>query len=135
MCNLIEHAGMGCIIQGIVDLYKKSKYSQNKIITKTRELRAKGKSDVEIIRELGLKKKVEFKQNWNYLKPLFGFVTSRKASDHKTNTALQYEYETAKKQTNKEKNKIQPLSDFEYNGKNITQLCHPPIYLIPLRTK
>ena len=50
MCNLVEHAGMGCIIQGIVDLYKKSKYGQNEIVAKTRELRSKGKSDWEIKR-------------------------------------------------------------------------------------
>lgn len=112
MCNLIEHVGMGCIIQGIVDLYKKAKYTQNEIIVKTREIRAKGKSDAEIIKELDLEEKVEFKQDWNYLKPLFGFVTSRKASDYKTNIALEYEYEVARKQSGEEKGKIRPLSDF-----------------------
>lgn len=110
MCNLIEHAGMGCIIQGIVDLYKKSKCSQNEIITKTRELRARGKSDAEIIRELALEEKVEFKQDWNYLKPLFGFVTARKAKDEKTNIALQYEYQIAKSLQRKEAD-VMPLSD------------------------
>ncbi len=113
MCNLIEHAGMGCIIQGIVDMYKKSKYRQNEIIAKTREMRAKGKSDAEILRDLGLEEKVEFKQDWNYLRPLFGFITSRKASDYKSNIALEYEYEVERKQTDEEKGKIMPLSDFE----------------------
>ncbi len=61
MCNLIEHAGMSCIIQGIVDLYRKSNYSQNEIIAKTRQKRAKGKSDAEIIKALGLEENVEFK--------------------------------------------------------------------------
>jgi len=44
---------------------------------------------------------------------LFGFVTSRKASDHKTNIALEYEYEIERKQADEEKGKIRPLSDFE----------------------
>ncbi|MDD5162834.1 MAG: HNH endonuclease [Candidatus ainarchaeum sp.] len=98
MCNLIEHAGMGCVLQGIVDLYKKAKYGQNEIVAKTRELRAAGKIDAEIIRELGLEEKVEFKQDWNYLRPLFGFVTSRKATDEKTNIALAYQCRTIKNQ-------------------------------------
>jgi len=113
MCNLIEHVGMGCVIQGVVDLYKKAKYTQNEIVSKTREMRTAGKKDEEIIKKLGLEKKVEFKQDWNYLKPLFGFVTSRKASDYKTNIALEYEYEMAKKQANAAKSKIRQLSDFE----------------------
>ena len=113
MCNLIEHAGMGCVIQGIVDLYKRAKYAQNEIVAKTRGMRAKGKSDAEIIRELGLEEKVEFKQDWNYLRLLFGFVSSRKASDYKTNIALKYEYEAVKKWADEETGKIRPLSDFE----------------------
>lgn len=100
MCNLIEHAGMGCVLQGIVDLYKKSKYTQNEIVAKTRQLRAVGKPDAEIIRELGLEEKMEFKQDWVYLKPLFGFVTSRKATDEKTNIALAYQCQTVKSQLN-----------------------------------
>ncbi len=67
----------------------------------------------EIIKELGLEEKTEFKQNWNYLKPLFGFVSSRKASNYKTNIALEYEYRVAKKQADEEKGKIRPLIDFE----------------------
>ena len=98
MCNLIEHAGMGCVLQGIVDLYKKAKYGQNEIVAKTRELRAAGKADEEIIRELGLEEKAEFNQDWAYLKPLFGFVTSRKASDEKTNIALAYQCQAVKNQ-------------------------------------
>lgn len=100
MCNLIEHAGMGCVLQGIVDLYKKAKYGQNEIVAKTRQLRAAGKPDAEIIRELGLEEKMEFKQDWAYLKPLFGFVTSRKATDEKANLALAYQYQTARSRPN-----------------------------------
>ena len=112
MCNLVEHAGMGCIIQGIVDLYKKSKYSQNEIIAKTMELRAMGKNDGEIIKELCLEEKTEFRQDWDYLKPLYGFVTSRKASDPKTNIALEYEYQTTKSQTKNENSATKKLIDF-----------------------
>jgi hypothetical protein len=108
MCNLVEHAGMGCILQGIVDLYKKSEFTQNEVIIKTREMRANGKTDEKIIRELGLEEKAEFQQDYNYLKPLFGFVTSRKASDYKTNIALEYEYEIIRKQkpANRQQTKI-----------------------------
>ena len=113
MCNLIEHAGMGCIIQGIVDLYKKSNYTQNQIIIKTREMRAKNKTDEKIIKELDLKEKTEFKQDWNYLKPLYGFVSSRKAEDEKTNTALEYEYDITRKQINEETKNIKPLTLFK----------------------
>lgn len=112
MCNLVEHAGMGCIIQGIVDLYKKSGFNQNEIIAETRELRAKGKSDAQIIGELGLEDRTEFRQDWNYLKPLFGFVTARKAADEKTNLALEYEYAETRKQMEKEVQNTARLSDF-----------------------
>lgn len=111
MCNLIEHAGMGCVLQGIVDLYKKAKYSQNEIVTKTRQLRTARKADAEIIRELGLEEKAEFKQDWAYLKPLFGFVTSRKATDEKTNIALAYQCQTAKSQPNQSQQQ-RNLTDF-----------------------
>ena len=40
MCNLINHAGHGYVVQGIVDLYEESKHSQNEIITITRKKRA-----------------------------------------------------------------------------------------------
>jgi len=111
MCNLIEHAGMGCVLQGIVDLYKKAKYGQNEIVAKTRQLRAAGKTDAEIIRELWLEEKVEFKQDWNYLRPLFGFVTSRKATDEKTNIALAYQCQATKAQIGENKQQ-RNLADF-----------------------
>ena len=77
MCNLIKHAGQGCVIKGVVDLYKESKYNQNDIIRITREMRDAGKSDEEIIRFLGLKHKMPFKMDKKYLEKLYGFVTSR----------------------------------------------------------
>lgn len=77
MCNLIKHAGQGCVVKGVVDLYKDSKYNQNDIIRITREMRDQGKSDEEIIRFLGLKHKMPFKMDKKYLERLYGFVTSR----------------------------------------------------------
>lgn len=102
MCNLIHHAGQGCVVQGIVDLYEKSKCSQNEIIQITRELRAEGKSDKEIIKSLGLKNKVLFKMNKNYLKNLFGFVTSRKTPQEWTQKALEYGYKKVKEEIKNE---------------------------------
>jgi len=92
MCNLIHHAGQGCVVQKIVDLYRKSKYSQNSIIKITRDLRSKGKSDTEIIKSLGLKDEVPFKMDREYLRGLFGFVTSRRTAQSWTQRALKYGY-------------------------------------------
>jgi hypothetical protein len=60
MCNLIKHAGRGCVIVGVVDLYRKSKYAQNEIMRLTHEMRDAGASDARIIRHLGL----EWKAGW-----------------------------------------------------------------------
>jgi hypothetical protein len=77
MCNLIEHSGQGCVLKGIVDLYKISKYNQTEIIKITRDMRDRGKDDQEIIRFLGLKEKAHFKMDKKWLSGLFGFITSR----------------------------------------------------------
>lgn len=77
MCNLIKHAGQGCEIQAVVNLYKKSKYDQNAIIKITRKMRDEGSKDLDIINVLGLKEKVPFKMDLVYLKGIFGFVSSR----------------------------------------------------------
>lgn len=98
MCNLIHHVGQGCVVQGIVDLYKESKYSQNEIVQITRKLRAEGKSDEEIIKFLGLKKRVPFKMDKEYLKNLFGFITSGKTPQEWTQKALEYGYRKAKEE-------------------------------------
>ncbi|ODS39049.1 MAG: hypothetical protein A7316_00825 [Candidatus Altiarchaeales archaeon WOR_SM1_86-2] len=95
MCNFIHHSGQGCEVQGIVDLFKKSNYSQNEIIKITRKMRAEGKNDQEIINFLGLKEEVQFKMDHLYLKKLYGFVTSRKTSDW-TQKALEYGYKKVK---------------------------------------
>lgn len=92
MCNLINHSGQGCVVQGIVDLYKESKFTQNIIIQITRKMRANGKKDKEIIEFLGLKNKVPFKMDKNYLKKLYGFITSRNTNQNWTQRALEYGY-------------------------------------------
>lgn len=78
LCNLIHHAGQGCIVQGVVDLYRDSKYSQTEVIQLTRKLRAEGKTDEELIAYFGLKNKVPFKMDREYLRNLIGFVTARR---------------------------------------------------------
>lgn len=81
MCNLIKHAGQGCVIVRIVDLYGKSKFDQNEIMRLTHKMRGTGASDARIIRHLGLEEKATFKEDMGYLKGLYGFVTSRPGSD------------------------------------------------------
>lgn len=55
-------------------------------------MRGQGKEDKEIIRKLGLKQKLPFKMDWGYLKPLYGFVTSRLSKNPGTQKGLEYEY-------------------------------------------
>lgn len=81
MCNLIKHSGQGCVIVGVVDLYRKSKYNQNDIIRITRQIGDNGASDREIIKFLGLEERVPFKMDRKYLRNLYGFVTSRTSND------------------------------------------------------
>src|SRR3989338_629360 len=61
MCNLIKHAGQGCAVQGIVDLYEEANHTQNEVISLTRKLRDKGKSDSEIKMNSVLKEKLNLK--------------------------------------------------------------------------
>lgn len=103
MCSLINHSGQGCDIQGVVDLYRKSKYNQSEIVQITRKMRAEGKSDDEIINYLGLEGKMPFKMDWEYLEQLYGFITSRKADQPYTNVALFYGYEEERKRKTKTK--------------------------------
>ncbi len=77
MCNLVKHSGHGCEIQGVVDLYRYSNYSQNEVIQIARKMRDKGAADGEIITFLGLLEKVPFKMDRFYLRKLYGFVSSR----------------------------------------------------------
>ena len=77
MCNCVKHSGQGCVLKGVVELYRTSWFSQNTIIILTRFLRDLGKSDEEIKKLLGLDEQAPFEMDREYLKPLFGFVTSR----------------------------------------------------------
>jgi hypothetical protein len=92
MCNLILNTRLGCQIEGIVELYEVSGYNQNKIVQMTRKLRSEGKNDNEIRARLGLKVKVPFKLNREYLSVLFAFVTSWKGSYGECEEALAYGY-------------------------------------------
>ena len=80
-------------------------------------MRAEGKNDDEIIKFLVLKNKVPFKMNREYLENLFGFVTSRKATEWKTQKSLEYGYEIIK-QKHKEIQPIKSLNEF-FNIHNI----------------
>ncbi len=77
MCNCVKHAGQGCVLKGVVELYRTSWFSQNTLIILTRFLRDLGKSDEEIEKLLGLDEQVPFEMDREYLKPLFAFVSSR----------------------------------------------------------
>ena len=77
MCNCVKHAGQGCVLKGVVELYRISWFSQNTLIILTRFLRDSGKSDEEIKKLLGFDEEVQFEMDREYLKPLFAFVTSR----------------------------------------------------------
>ena len=92
MCNLILNTPVGCQQEGIVELYSKSDFTQNQIVQITRKMRSQGKSDERIVQALGLKEKVPFKMNKNYLKGLFAFITSWKGSWGQWEEALQYSY-------------------------------------------
>jgi len=76
-CHKISHSGLWAAIFKILDVYEEAKYDQNEIVRITGEMREDGKSDKEIIEFLGLKKKVPWKQDLDYLSSKFGFITSR----------------------------------------------------------
>ncbi len=98
MCNLILHSGQGVVIQGIVDLYEKSNFSQEDVIRITRQLRAMDKDDDFIIKKLGLANKVEFKQDIIYLKSLYGFISSRRSKEEMIRKSLDYTYQSYREQ-------------------------------------
>ncbi len=77
-CHMIMHSGLWASVYKVIIIFKKSKYSQNEIIQITRELRAQGKTDAEIINYIGLQENVPWKQDLLYLSNLFGFITSAK---------------------------------------------------------
>ncbi len=78
LCNVIVHSGQGCVVQGVVDLYGKSRFSQVDIIRTIWRMRFReGKDDRELLDHLGLEEKVPFRMDKQYLRRLYGFVTSR----------------------------------------------------------
>lgn len=77
-CHMINHSGLWCEVFKTVDVFEESKYPQNEIIYITGRMRNEGKTDDEIIEFLGLKNKVPWKQNLEYLSTKYGFITSRK---------------------------------------------------------
>ncbi|MBI5223128.1 HNH endonuclease [Candidatus Micrarchaeota archaeon] len=92
MCSLVLNTPLGCQIEGIVELYEKSDYTQNEIVQMTRKLRSEGKTDDQIRRTLGLQIKVPYKMNKEYLKGLYAFVSSWKGSWGQVEEALAYGY-------------------------------------------
>ncbi len=87
-CHKITHSGLWAVIFGILDVYEESKFSQSDIVRITGEMRDGGKSDEEIIEFLGLKKKVMWQRDLEYLKTKFGFITSRKMNKDGSGVSL-----------------------------------------------
>lgn len=76
-CHRYLHSGLWCAVKGTMKVFKRSKYPNNEIVSISRELRIQDKTDAEIIAYLGLKQEVPWKQDLEYLRPLFGFQTSQ----------------------------------------------------------
>lgn len=77
-CHKITHSGLWAVEFKVLDVYEESKYDQNDIVRITGKMREEGRSDEEIIEFLGLKKKVPWLENLDYLSKRYGFITSRK---------------------------------------------------------
>jgi hypothetical protein len=88
MCHLIMHAGYAAEVLGILDFYAISKYPQNDIVLFTRQLRAKGMRDGQIVVALGLQHRRPFVSDPRYLAQLTGFISSRSPSDGRVGRAL-----------------------------------------------
>lgn len=80
-CHKVMHAGLWVVVKGTMRLYRVSKCSQTEIIRRTREMRAEGKTDNEIISSLGLEQRMPWKQDLEYLRPLFAFILSGPARE------------------------------------------------------
>jgi hypothetical protein len=76
-CHRITHSGLWAEVFHIVEVYERSRYSQNDIVRLTRELRPQGKSDSEIKQFLGLEGQVPWEQDLEYLSKRYGFISSR----------------------------------------------------------
>ncbi len=77
-CHKITHSGLWADVFGVLDVFQKSDYNQNEIVSITGKMREEGKSDDEIIKFLGLENKVPWEQDFEYLSNKFGFISSRK---------------------------------------------------------
>ena len=77
-CHKITHSGLWATVFCILDVYEKSNYNQNDIIKITGKMRDQSQFDDEIIKFLGLKNMVPWKQDLDYLAPKFGFISSKK---------------------------------------------------------
>lgn len=87
-CHKITHSGLWAVVFGVLDVYEKSDYNQNDIIKIIGKMRDEGKSDEEIIKFLGLKNIVTWKQDLDYLAPKFGFISSRKINKSELGATL-----------------------------------------------
>lgn len=79
LCHMIIHSGLWASVYATLDIFEKASVSQEEVVRITRELREKGKLDEDIIKTCGLKNKVSWKQDLDYLKTKIGFVSSRRA--------------------------------------------------------
>lgn len=87
-CHKITHSGLAATGFCVLDVYEKSNFTQNEIIQITGKMREQGKSDDEIISFLGLKNKVPWVQDLNYLSTEFGFISSRRLMKLKNSVSL-----------------------------------------------
>lgn len=94
-CHKYLHSGLWCDVKETMKVFRKSKYPNNEIVRISRELRIQGKTDVEIIACLGLKQQVPWKQDLEYLKPLFGFQTSQTPIESKFGGITEEEQKSA----------------------------------------
>jgi len=101
-CHKITHSGLWAEVFQILDVYEKSDYHQNEIIKITGKMRDEGRLDEEIIKFLGLKNKVPWKQDLDYLASKFGFITSKKINQS-TKEATLSEEEQKESLKNREK--------------------------------
>lgn len=76
-CHMIQHSGFWASIQKVLIIFEQATVSQEEVIRITREMRAQGKSDEEIIKACGLEKETRWAQDHEFLKNKIGFVTSR----------------------------------------------------------
>lgn len=76
-CHAIRHAGHSSAVEGFVWLFEESPVGQVEVIRETRRLRSAGYADEAIIDAIGLRRRVEFREDLQVLKGLVGFVTSQ----------------------------------------------------------